>query len=953
MKKYFFLLALSVLSVIVNATVILTETFDYSATLLGESATGWTTTGALTTGTGRTILSSSLSYMNGGGTYILSEVGKTLNHDFLTGPASPSYISYKSFNEVNSGVVYLSYLYKATVDQSQSQSELLGLSDANTQSGVKPWVGKISSGNPFRFGITRSSTSSADIQWGTTGFNVGEVYLIVVKYDFTAQAASIFVNPAISSTSESTPVIIDNSMKTSKTALSYLIFKHIGSSKAVFQVGGVRISTTWAEAVEGKSSLPKLTSPTIGVATLVTETGFTANWTPVVNSTGYDVKVYQGTTLISTKNVTGQTTSNCVITGLMAGNTYTFNVIAKGNGTTYGDSNLSVASTAFSTPGVNSINFLSTDFGDGTWGTVATTAYATGAYPSSTVNGFNFVKAYLYAGSLTCPTGETHTNRISVGRLSDNAVIEFPILKTVGEVEIHALTGTAGMSFRLEEMVNNAWVSLGTYATKKNPDSVYVLPVLRNAITKLRIANNTNSGLIVYKVATKTYQEAVDLNLRSSSPYEGEVCFSNLKKSITLTFNKNIAKMSGTILLNGVAIPLNTCTVSDNVVSIPVTLTTQTGSNKNYTLTVSAGSFSEVGNTSNLTKATTVNFQAIKSVLYPSNYNGLIDVVYKNVNSINCRMDVYYPTNATTPVPVVINMHGGGWVSGAKEEQGGFDMYFNKGYAIANIEYRMREEIQAPAAVEDVRGAMHYVLNHAQEWNIDKNKIIFQGGSAGGHLALAGGYLQNDRIYDNECQQYMSTIKVMAVIDKYGATDLTTFLPVYPGMVTWFGTHATDQTFIKSLSPVDLVTPTTPPTYIIHGDADPTIPYSQSVTLNAALQAAGVKHKFTTVPGGGHGGFSTAYNTQFETEVIQFLTEVLATVGTGINNLKSNNVSVSVSENKLFINSQEDTSTKVYNSIGKELINSASKTIELPCKGFYIVKSKNKDGESVHKVLIK
>ena len=81
-----------------------------------------------------------------------------------------------------------------------------------------------------------------------------------------------------------------------------------------------------------------------------------------------------------------------------------------------------------------------------------------------------------------------------------------------------------------------------------------------------------------------------------------------------------------------------------------------------------------------------------------------------------CRMDIYYPTDAVNPVPVVINMHGGGWVSGAKEEQGGFSMYFNQGWAVANVEYRMRNEILAPAAVEDVRGAMQYVLNHAEEF---------------------------------------------------------------------------------------------------------------------------------------------------------------------------------------------------------------------------------------------
>lgn len=600
-----------------------------------------------------------------------------------------------------------------------------------------------------------------------------------------------------------------------------------------------------------------------------------------------------------------------------------------------------------------SVEKIATNFGDGSWGTAVTTAYASGTYPSSSINGFILTKAFLLSGSVSCGSGETHTNRILLGKNTELATLEFPTLKTIGELEIHAATGTDIMSFRLEEWSGNQWQSLGTFTTRKSPDSIYVIPVVRNSETKLRIANNTGSGLYVYKLVSRTLQETLDLTLRSSSPTENEICFSNLKKSITLTFNKNIQKGTGTILLNGVAIPLDNCTFSGPTVTIPVTLTTQTGTNKNYTLSVSAGTFAEAGNSGNLSKTVTVNFQTIKSVLYPSNYTGLIDVVYKNVNSTNCRMDVYYPTNASNPVPVVINMHGGGWVSGAKEEQGGFDMYFNKGYAVVNVEYRMRNEILAPAAVEDVRGAMHYTLNHAQEWNIDKNKIIFQGGSAGGHLALMGGYLQNDRIYDNDCTQFAGEIKVMAVIDKYGAADLVTFTPVYSGMQIWLGTRASDDVFVKSLSPFHLVTAQTPPTYIIHGDADPTIPYNQSVELDGALQTAGVKHKFTTVPGGGHGGFTTAYNNQFETEVIQFLTEVLALQTTEVSKTNSNSIKMHLSGTKLVIDAVESTNTSLCDILGRKILQTNEKTIKIAQKGLYIVKVKTPLSEETFKINIR
>jgi acetyl esterase/lipase len=616
------------------------------------------------------------------------------------------------------------------------------------------------------------------------------------------------------------------------------------------------------------------------------------------------------------------------------------------------DIELSRYSGASSDPSA-AVDKITTDFGDGTWGTIATTAYPSGSYPTYSVNGFNLNKAYLYTGTVTCPSGETHTNRILLGKSSESAAVEFPALKTIGEVEIHAVTGTDAMSFRLEEWSGTQWQALGTFTTRKAPDSIYNIVVSRNYETKLRIANNTSSGLYIYKIATRTYQEMMDVTLRSTSPAEGEVVFSNLEKTASLTFNKNIEKASGIILLNGVSIPLSDCTVKDNVVSFPVSLAGTPSGNQDYTLSVPAGTFAEAGNSSNLSKSITVHFQTLKTVAYPSGYNAQIDVVYKNVGSTNCRMDIYYPTSPAKPVAVIINMHGGGWNHGYKEEQGGFSIYFDKGYAVANVEYRMTGEATAPAAVEDVRGAMHYLLNHAGELNIDPNKIVFQGGSAGGHLALTGGYLQNNRMYDNDCVQYPGNFKVMAVIDKYGPSDLKNFM-FYSSLVSWLGPHASDNTFIRSISPVALVNASTPPTYIIHGDADPTVPYTQSVTLKDTLTAFGVKNRFTTVPGGLHGNFSDAYNDQMETEIIAFLSDVDNTTGTAVKNPGIDaNANVYLSGGSIVIDSRESTLTEIYDPMGKRLAVTGAKSYASPHKGLYILKININGSETIRKIVVR
>ena len=950
MRNITILLFVFSLTFISKATVLIDETFDYAVSNLADAPT-WTTAGTLTTGAGRTILPLALTYTDADKTYMLSGVGNTLNSDISS---AADYKSYKSFTStpINSGVIYMSFLYKAGVAQGQTNSEVMGLADGTSQ-GPRLWAGKgsVSTSN-YRFGLTRGSTTSATIIWGATEFSdVSQTLLIVIKYDFASSTASVFINPTLGSADEPTADIVDNTTTTIRNKLDNLWFRSQGSSAVKFNVGGIRVATSWAEIVADRNT-PQLVAPLVGTATDITGEGFTANWSTVENATGYAVNVYEGITLAKTSQISGGTTTNAEITGLLPNTTYTYKVIAKGNGADYSDSEESAASDVFQTLNTG-VDAILTNFGDPSWGTPVSSAPVSGSYPTTTVNGFTLVKSVLLTGSVTCATGESHVNRILLDKSSQGGAVEFPALKTVGEIEIHAATGTEAMSFRFEEWAGNQWQIIGTYITRKSPDSIYIIPLPRASNTKLRIANNTGSGLYIYKIVTRTYQETIDLTLRSSSPAESDVCFYNLKKEITLNFNKDVALGSGTLLLNGVSIPLNTSIITGNVVSIPVQLEGTPSVNKSYIFTASAGCFVEKDSVTNVSKAISINFQTLKTVLYPGTYTAQMDVVYKNVNSTNTRMDIYYPTNPVKPVPVVINMHGGGWNHGFKEEQGGFNMYFNQGYAVANVEYRMTGEAKAPAAVEDVRGAMIYLLHHAEALNIDKNKIIILGGSAGGHLALTAGYLQNNRIYDNDTEPYADEIKVMAVIDKYGPSKLSDFM-FYSSLVNWLGDNATNQAFIESISPVEMIDANTPPTYIIHGDADPTVPYSQSVILQAALQQAGVKNQFTTVPGGGHGGFPAAYNTQYETEVIQFISEVIAIqeASSDVKSFQERGIKYLVSERKITVLSEEETSVTVLDATGKQVLITKDKTFSVPQNGFYILKIQIDKTDFVQKILV-
>lgn len=266
----------------------------------------------------------------------------------------------------------------------------------------------------------------------------------------------------------------------------------------------------------------------------------------------------------------------------------------------------------------------------------------------------------------------------------------------------------------------------------------------------------------------------------------------------------------------------------------------------------------------------------IKKVNFPKGYEAKIDAVYSEVNGWQGREDIYFNPTADKPTPVVFNIHGGGWNKGTKESQSGFTSFFKMGFAVANIEYRLSGQATAPAAVEDVRAAILFVVEHAKELNIDPNKIVVLGGSAGGHLALMAGLLQNDNKFDGVYKK-VKNYKIVAIIDKYGITDVGDWAygeKKSKSAIQWLGDKAKDEAFVKSVSPIYYVTKTSPPVFIVHGDADPTVPIQQSINLKNKLDSVGVKNMFTTIPGGLHGKFSKEQNDELSKSIEAFLREL-------------------------------------------------------------------------------
>jgi acetyl esterase/lipase len=168
----------------------------------------------------------------------------------------------------------------------------------------------------------------------------------------------------------------------------------------------------------------------------------------------------------------------------------------------------------------------------------------------------------------------------------------------------------------------------------------------------------------------------------------------------------------------------------------------------------------------------------------------------------------------------------------------------------------------APAAVEDARCALRWVYRNAKQFHLDTDRIIVTGHSAGGHLALTTGMLLDSDGLDNDCpadpEMGEPPLKVAAIVDWYGPTDLPDLLAgpnrkTYA--VAWFGGSMDRDAEARRVSPIQYVRGGMPPVFIVHGDQDPTVPYTQSLRLHELLDGRHVTNQLYTIHGGKHGFF--------------------------------------------------------------------------------------------------
>ncbi|MBM3295984.1 MAG: hypothetical protein FJY83_00110 [Candidatus Aminicenantes bacterium] len=237
------------------------------------------------------------------------------------------------------------------------------------------------------------------------------------------------------------------------------------------------------------------------------------------------------------------------------------------------------------------------------------------------------------------------------------------------------------------------------------------------------------------------------------------------------------------------------------------------------------------------------------------------DVIYGYADGRALKLDFARPAVcAGQTIPLAVFVHGGGWHSGDKD--GAFNtsyarMFFQLGFAVASVNYRLSPEFQFPAHIHDCKLAVRHLRFHASQFGIDPDRIGLWGSSAGGHLVSLMAAADDDDGLEGPGLAGTSS-RPQAVVDHFGPTDLTVFLDLAPGQAAtlagFLGCLPADcPETARRASPAAYVTADDPPVLIIHGDQDPVVPYHQAEIFAEALRTAGNAGALIKVLNAGHG----------------------------------------------------------------------------------------------------
>ncbi len=233
----------------------------------------------------------------------------------------------------------------------------------------------------------------------------------------------------------------------------------------------------------------------------------------------------------------------------------------------------------------------------------------------------------------------------------------------------------------------------------------------------------------------------------------------------------------------------------------------------------------------------------------PLAIEGATTHVYKSIGGNDLRLHVFSPARVTAPAPTptIVFFFGGGWSQGDVTQFTPHAKHFaERGMVAILADYRVfrRHGTTALEAMADARSAVRWVRANAAKLGVDPNRIVAAGGSSGGHIALSAAVFDT---FDEAGEDKKISAKPNALVLFNPAVDTSRDAPT---LTDRFGKRG------REASPAQHVMPGLPPTLILHGKVDATVPYADVARFCAAAAERGNQCQLVGYEGAGHGFFN-------------------------------------------------------------------------------------------------